>query len=123
MLELVLDGCKCLADLLATCLVGRREYFEIRLVAAVQQRKELEILALTDRVEFVIVALAAADREAEPNCAGRVYAIDDRFNSELFQVDPAFLVDHRVAMESRGDELLCRRVRQQIAGQLLNREL
>ena len=71
----------------------------------------------------MVVALAAADREAEPDGASCVHAIDDRLDAELLQVDAAFLIDHRVAVKSRGNELVRARLRQQITSKLLDREL
>ncbi len=110
-------------DLLTLADLLRRRQLQRRLLAAVEEGEELVILALLQRIELVIVTLAAADRQAEKNRAGRVGAIDDRLDAELFEVDAAFLVDLRVAMEAGGDALLNGRVRQQIAGQLLDDEL
>ena len=53
----------------------------------------------------------------------RVHAIDDGDVAELLVVGAAFVVGQRVAMEGRGDELLVGRVGQQVAGDLLDREL
>ncbi len=71
----------------------------------------------------MIVALRATDREAEPRGAHRVHAIDD-VEVEIFGVDDAALVaGHHVAHEAGGDLLVARGARQQIAGELLDREL
>src|SRR5207249_199321 len=80
-------------------------------------------LALANRIELVVVALAATDRQAEPYGAGGVDAVNHRLDAELLDVDAAFLIDERVAVEARGDLLVERRVRQQIAGELLDCEL
>ena len=84
----------------------RRRQFQRRLIDAVEEGEELVILALRNRIELVVVTLAAADRQAEENAAGRVDAIDDRLDAELFHVDAAFLVDLRIAVEAGGDQSL-----------------
>ena len=47
----------------------------------------------------MIVALRAADRQAEPDRAGRGHAIEDAVDAKLFLVDAPFLIDLRVAMK------------------------
>ena len=101
-----LDLGECLA--LARCTSSVRQ-FQGRLVGVVEEGEELVILALRDRIELVVVALAAADRQAQEDDAGGVDAIDDRLDAELLEVDAAFLVDLRVAVEAGGDLLLERR--------------
>ncbi len=64
----------------------------------------------------MVVALAATDGEAEPNRAGRVDAVHDRLDAELLDVDAAFLVDLRVAVEAGGHALPQGRAGQQVAG-------
>ena len=51
----------------------------------------------------MVVALGAADRQAEEDRAGRVDPIDDRLDAELLDVDAAFLVDRRIAVKPGGD--------------------
>ncbi len=70
----------------------------------------------------MVVALAAADGDAKPDGARGVDAVDDRLNPELLDVDAAFLVDERVAVEAGGDLLIARGMRQQVAGKLLDGE-
>ena len=60
---------------------------------------------------------------AEPDGARRVDAIDQRLPACLFDVDAAFLIEQRVAMEAGGDPLSRRGVGQHVAGELLDREL
>ena len=71
----------------------------------------------------MIVALGALDGEAEDALADGVHAVEHGFHAELFGIDAAFLVDHRVAQEAGGDDLILRGMRQQIAGDLLDDEL
>src|SRR5262249_4971540 len=97
--------------------------FNRRLVVVVQKRVEAVILRLRNRIEFVIMALGATDRQAEEGFADRVNAIDYAFDAELFGIDAALLIEHGVAKEARRHAVLQRRMRQQIARQLFNREL
>jgi len=53
-------------NLVALSLLLGRWHFDERLVVVVQEREELVILALGNRVELVIVALAAIDGQAQP---------------------------------------------------------
>ena len=78
---------------------------------------------MLDGIEFVVVALGAADGEAEPDGAGGGDAIEDAVDAELFFVDAAFLVDLGVAMEAGGDFLAFGGVGQEVAGELLDGEL
>ena len=68
----------------------------------------------------MIVAGGAADRQAEEHRARRVGSILDVLNADFF-FDDAVLVGRRVAPhEPRRDELIERRIRQQVAGELLD---
>ena len=68
------------------------------------------------------VALCALDGQAEDAFADGVHAVEHRFHAELFGIDAAFLVDHRVAEEAGGDDVVLGRVRQQVAGELSDDE-
>ena len=68
------------------------------------------------------VALGAGRGQAEPGCACGAHPIDHRQIPKLKRVDAAFLVDHRVAMEAGGDDVIDRRFRQHVAGDLPNRK-
>ena len=89
----------------------------------IEDRHELVVLLLRDRVELVAVALGAADGQAHPDVHRRVDAILDGGDAKLLVVGAAFGVRHRVAIEGGGDELIARRMAQQIAGELLDREV
>ena len=52
------------------------------------------------------MAFCAAQREAEPDLAERVGAVDVVADDVLFGVDAAFFVEARVAVEAGGDQLL-----------------
>ena len=94
-----------------------------QLVNVVVERVELVKLALRDGVELVIVTARTADRQTEEGHAGCADAIDDGFDAVLFVVDAPFSIDHRVALKAGGHQLIPRRVRQQIPGNLFNGEL
>ncbi len=75
------------------------------------------------RVELVVVALAAAEREAEHRFAERFHAVDVVVGEVLFGDRAAFVRVHVVALEAGGDELGFGAVRQQVAGELVAEEL
>ena len=88
-----------------------------------KEGEELVILLVRDRVVLVRVALGTAKRQAHPGLAEGVGAVDVVANHKLFRVGAALLVEAGVAVEPGRDFLLVGRVRQQVAGQLLDREL
>src|SRR5258708_2751834 len=71
----------------------------------------------------MIVTARAAESESEKGRAGGRHAIDDGLDAVLLEVDPALEIAGSVAVESGGDQLIDSRVRQQVAGELLDREL
>ena len=88
-----------------------------------EERRERVELTLADRVELVVVAGRAADGQAHEHAA-------DRFGPVL-GVDRLVLLDHHaalvrrdvVALEPGGDQLVESRLRQQVAGDLVEREV
>ena len=91
------------SDRLSSGQVRRRGDLEFGLIRVVEEGEELVVVALSDRVVLVVVALGAADRQAEKDGARGVDAVDDRLDPELLDVDPPFLVDLRIAVEPGGD--------------------
>ena len=75
----------------------------------VEEGEELVVVALRDRVELVVVAAGAFDREAEPGRADGADAVGDVFDAVLLVDDAAFGVDDVVAAEAGGDALIERR--------------
>ena len=69
------------------------------------------------------VALRASDRRALPDGPRRVHPVYNGGDTELFVVGAAFRIRHRIAMETGRDRLVLGSVRQQVARELLNREL
>ena len=88
-----------------------------------EEREQPEVVLLREGIVLVVVALRAGERAAQPDGRRRVRAIDEDLVARLLGIDAALLVGHRVAMEPGGDLLLDRRVRQHVAGNLLDREL
>ena len=95
----------------------------LRLVGVVHERHEGEVVGVRDRVELVRVALGTGGGEPEPGRARGAHAIDHREIPELERIDPALLVLHRVAMETGGDDVVGGGAREQVAGDLPDREL
>src|SRR5687767_13982300 len=79
------------------------------LIDVVEEREERIKLAPRDRVEFMIVAASAADRQAEEHRTGRLDAIDYIFNVPLFFNGSGFGDGAMIAVESSGDALVERR--------------
>ena len=93
------------------------------LVNRVEERGEPVEVRVRERVVFVRVALDAVEREAEPNRADGVHAVNHVVHARLLGVTAAFAVGHVIAVEARRQLLFRRRVRQKVAGELLAREL
>ena len=70
----------------------------------------------------MVVALGAADRQAEKDRPRGIDPVDDRVDPELLDVDPPFLVDLRVAMKPGGDPRGERGSGLQVAGDLIDGE-
>ena len=89
----------------------------------VEEGEEPVELVLRDRVELVAVAAGAGQRQAQPDGRGRVDAVDDVLDGVLLGDDAPFAVAAMVAVEAGRDLLVERRAGQQVAGELLDREL
>lgn len=76
-----------------------------------------------DGVVFVGVALGAAGGESEPSGAGGGNAIRHGVVAELEGIDTALFVEHGVAVETGGDDLLGGGVGQHVACELFDGEL
>ena len=105
-----------------TALAGQRR-FNVALDRIVEESVHLIKLLLLERVVLVVVALGTADRQAEPNRADRVDAVD-RFLETLFtSFDSGFAVLRAIAEQAGSDPLFDSCVRQEITGDLLDGEL
>ena len=80
-------------------------------------------LFLGNRVVLVVVATRATHRESEPNRRGGFDTVDGVLNLILIGIGAVLGVAAMVAVESGGDQLVERWVRQLVAGKLLDREL
>ena len=84
--------------------------------------QRIEVL-LGDGIELVVVAGGATHRQAQPDRAGGVDPVLGVHDLHFLFDDPPFVGGDVAAMEAGGDELLRGRVGQQVAGQLVHREL
>ena len=87
-----------------------------------EERRELVEFARRERVVLVVVALGAAQREAEPRRREVAHAVRRIFGRVFLRLAAAFLRRLQQPIVARRDLLLIRRVRQQVAGDLLDRE-
>ena len=88
----------------------------------VDVREELVELFLRERVVLVIVAARAAHGEAQEDGARGFDAVHDVLDRIFFRHDAVLGVAAMVAVETRGDLLVHRRVRQHVPGNLFHRE-
>ncbi len=88
----------------------------------VEEREEPVVVLLGDRVEFVAVASGAADGQAQPDGRRGVDAVDHVFGGVFLGDDAALGVAAMVPVEAGRDPLIQRRAREQIAGELFDRE-
>jgi len=70
----------------------------------------------------MVVALGAGHRRTHPDRPGGVHAIDDGHIAELLAIGAALGVGLRIAVKGRRHNLFLGGVRQQVAGNLLDRE-
>ena len=69
------------------------------------------------------MALGTAEREPHPGSAGGADTVDHGVEAVFVRVGPAFFVEHRVTVKTRGDEVVGRSAGQEVAGELLDAEL
>ena len=89
----------------------------------IEEREQPVVVLLRDRVELVVVAAGALERQSEPSHAERTDSVRHVLDAVLLLDDPALGINHVIPIESGCDALLKRRSRQQIARQLLEHEL
>ena len=89
----------------------------------IEKREQSVVVFLRDRVELVVVAAGALERQSEPSHAERSDSVCNVLDAILLFDDPALGINHMIPIESSCDALLERRSRQQIARQLLEHEL
>src|SRR3954469_18861362 len=86
----------------------------------VEESEKLVVLALGNRIEFMVVTLRAADGQSQEGRPGGVHPIEHRLDPELFRIDAALLVDLCVAVEPSRYSLRNGGIRKQVAGELLD---
>ena len=69
------------------------------------------------------VTLGASSAQSHPDRAGGGNAIHHGMKAKFEGIDPSLLVEHGVAMEASGDDLVRCSIRQHVASQLLDGEL
>ena len=84
--------------------------------------QRIEVL-LGDGIELVVVAGGATHRQAQPDRAGGVDPVLGVHDLHFLFDDAPFVGGDVAAMEAGGDELFRGRIGQQVAGQLVHREL
>ncbi len=89
----------------------------------IEEREELVVVLLGDRIELVIVALSAGHGQAEKHLAGGLDPIDGVDGEVLLGNGAALMSDHVIAVEAGGDALRLGGVGHQVTGQLLNDKL
>ena len=80
------------------------------------------IIALRERVVFVVVALRAGQGQPQPGRGRRVHAVEEDVEALLLGDGPTLAVEQVVAIEARGNELVVGRLGQQVARELLDGE-
>ena len=90
---------------------------------AVKEGEELEILPLRNRIELVVVAAGALEREPHEGGGRGLRAVGHVFHAILLVDHAPFGREHVVAAEAGGDPLGLRRLGQEVARELLDHEL
>ena len=92
-------------------------------MVVVEEREQTKILLVRDRVVLVRVALGTLNRQPEKRLADGVHPVEHRVHAELLGVHASLFVQHRVPQEAGRDDLVLRRFRQQVTGELFDHEL
>ena len=90
---------------------------------SVKESQETVIILLSEWVELVVVALCALEGSPKPYGCRGVDAVDRRQPLLLLRVRPSLTIEQRVPVETAGNLLLHRGIRQHIPGDLLDGEL
>src|SRR5690606_32020894 len=89
----------------------------------VEEREELIVFVMLNRIVLVRVAAHAVDRQSEPYGADRLRAVKDGVDTVLFLIDASFFIGQRLTQKGRRQVLPSGSARQQVAGDLFDREL
>ena len=88
----------------------------------VEKSEQAVVIALGNRIKFMVVAFRALHGEAKPRGAEGADAVGDVFDAVFFLDDAALGIDDVVAREAGGDALLEGGLRQEIARDLFGDE-
>ena len=89
-------------------------------MATVEEREHAVVIDLSQRVVFVVMALATLKCQTKHRLTNSVHTIKHRLHTELFRINSALLVDHRVAKETGCNERVLGRIWQQVTRDLLD---
>ena len=95
----------------------------VGVLGGIPEGEEAVVILVAEGIVGMGVALDAAEGGALPDGPGGVDAVDDGVESELLVVGAALGVGLGVAVEAGGDEVFEGAVREQVAGEGLDREL
>ena len=98
----------------------RRLVVPVGVLRLVEEGVHPEVVVQRDRVVLMRVALGARHRGAHPHRQSGVDPVDHRHCAELLVVGATLGVVHRVPVESGRDQLRARRLRQEVASDLLD---
>ena len=93
-----------------------------RLLDVCEERTQRVEIPRRERIEFVIVALRTTGRLTQPRRADRAHAIGHHARFIVLGLGTALLGRQQQPVEGRADARLLVGVRQQVAGNLLDRE-
>ena len=89
----------------------------------VEEGHERVVVFLLERVVFVVVTAVAGHGEAEPCGGGCVDTVEEADIALFFGDCAAFTIEHVVAVETGGDEVVLGWVWKEVASELLDGEL
>ena len=110
-------------DVGALHLFGGRIDRNIGFVRIVEEGENLVVFFLLDGIELVVVALGTLNGDAQNAFADRFHPVEHGLHAELFGIDAAFFVDHRIAQKAGRDDLILCGVGFHIAGNLVDNKL
>ncbi len=96
---------------------------QVGLIGVVQVRHETKVILVCDRVVLVGVALSAAGCQSQPCRAGRRHPVRHGVVAVLQRINPAFFIQHRVAVKAGRDQLVPCGLGQHVTGKLLDGKL
>ena len=123
MLELRLKFASLAEDFGPLHLLLRGVRRDLRFVAVIQKCEDAVVFFLFQWIVLVVVALSALDGDAKDPLSDGVHAIKHRLHAELFRINAALFVQHGVAQEACGHDLVLGRAGEHVTRDLLKDEL